>query len=265
MYSGLRLAYRYLHYFITASSGRGHGIHSPFIFDFIRKVMNDKTVYPEYEKAEAWRKKLLGDKAILTVEDFGAGSIVSKTTDRSIASIAKYSAKPKKYGQLLFRMVKYYQPKTILELGTSLGITAAYLSLANPCAKLVTIEGSKAIADVARQTFYQLDVKNAVLIEGNFDDKLTAAVSQLSDVDFAFIDGNHRREPTERYFHQLLLAAGNDSILIFDDIHWSGEMEAAWQTITRHPSVRCSIDLFFLGIVFFRTGFREKQHFTIRF
>jgi len=265
VYSKLQLVYKYLHYYLTASSGKGHGIHSPFVYDFITKVLNDKAPYPAYEKVEAWRKKLLHDKAILTVEDYGAGSAMTNSNDRSISDIARYSVKPKKYGQLLFRMVRHYQPSTILELGTSLGITTSYLSFSNTGAKLNTLEGSKAVADVARQTFHQLDVKNAVLIEGNFDDKLQWAIKELSSVEFAFIDGNHRLQPTVRYFQQLLPAAGKDSILIFDDIHWSSEMEAAWQTIIRHPAVRCSIDLFFIGIVFFRNEFREKQHFTIRF
>jgi predicted O-methyltransferase YrrM len=89
-------------------------------------------------------------------------------------------------------------------------------------------------------------------------------VRGLSTVDFAFIDGNHRKEPTEKYFNELLAKTNNDSILVFDDIHWSREMEAAWDTIKNSPAVTCSIDLFFIGIVFFRKEFKEKQHFKIR-
>ncbi|HNR16193.1 MAG TPA: SAM-dependent methyltransferase, partial [Chitinophagaceae bacterium] len=84
-------------------------------------------------------------------------------------------------------------------------------------------------------------------------------------IDFAFIDGNHRQEPTERYFNQLLPKMHHESILVFDDIHWSSEMEQVWKTIKDHPSVRCTVDLFFIGVVFFRDEFREKQHFSIRF
>jgi predicted O-methyltransferase YrrM len=199
------------------------------------------------------------------VEDFGAGSAVSKTGKRSISSIAKNAAKPKKFGQLLFRMVKYYQPSSILELGTSLGITTSYLSLASPVAKLITMEGSKEIAEKARQNFESLELKNINLVEGNFDSTLSSVVRGLSTVDFAFLDGNHRQEPTERYFQQLLSKTNNDSILVFDDIHWSREMEAAWERIKIHPAVTCSIDLFFISIVFFRKEIKEKQHFNIRF
>jgi predicted O-methyltransferase YrrM len=211
------------------------------------------------------RDQLLNDTTVLEVEDFGAGSAIDKKNKRSISSIAKNAAKPKKFGQLLFRMVKRYQPKTILELGTSLGITTSYLSLAKPDARLITMEGSKEIADVAKQNFNAIELKNVELIEGNFDNTLSSVVRGLPSVDFSFIDGNHRQEPTERYFKELLAKTNNNSILVFDDIHWSSEMEAAWEAIKNDAAVTCSIDLFFIGIVFFRKEFKEKQHFVIRF
>lgn len=265
MYSSFQLAIKYLNYYLTASNGKGHGIHSPFVFDLITKVMNDKTFYPEYAKVESLRDQLLKDETVLSVEDFGAGSSVSKTNQRTIASIAKNAAKSKKLGQLLFRMVKYYQPSTILELGTSLGITTSYLALAKTDAKMITMEGSKEIAGVAKNNFAKHNISNTTIIEGNFDSTLSSVVHGLSTVDFVFIDGNHRQEPTERYFQQLLAKTNNDSILVFDDIHWSKEMEAAWETIKKDDAVRCTIDLFFIGIVLFRSEFKEKQEFVIRF
>ena len=250
---------------MAASNGKGHGMHSPFVFEFITKILNDKSVYREYGKTETLRDQLLTDDTILEVEDLGAGSSVTKKNRRSISTIAKNAAKPKKFGQLLFRMVKHYQSATILELGTSLGITTSYLSLAKPEATVITMEGSKEIAEVARRNFGNLEIRNIEIIEGNFDNTLSSVVRDLSSVDFAFIDGNHRQEPTERYFKELLAKTNNDSILVFDDIHWSSEMEAAWKTIKTNAAVTCSIDLFFIGIVFFRKEFKAKQHFAIRF
>jgi predicted O-methyltransferase YrrM len=130
---------------------------------------------------------------------------------------------------------------------------------------LITMEGSKEIADVARQSFRNLEIRNIEIIVGNFDNTLPSAISQLSSVDFAFIDGNHRKEPTERYFKELLAKTNNDSILVLDDIHWSREMKEAWYKKKNDTAVTCSIDLFFIGIVFFRKEFKEKQHFVIRF
>jgi predicted O-methyltransferase YrrM len=220
---------------------------------------------------ENLRHQLLKDQSVLSIEDFGAGSVVDKTNQRTIASIAKNAAKPAKFGQLLYRMVNYYQPRAILELGTSLGITTSYLSLAKPDAKLMTMEGGTAIAETARQNFKLLKLQNVEIITGNFDETLSTVAETLIQVEgmswanLVFIDGNHRREPTEKYFNQLLPVTNNDSILIFDDIHWSSEMEQAWETIKQHPSVRYTVDLFFIGIVLFRQEFKERQHFVIRF
>ena len=265
MYSAPQLAIKYLRYYLTASNGKGHGIHSPFIFQFITRVLNDHTQYKEYDKVEKLRQQYLNDRTVLTIQDFGAGSSVSKSNQRSVASIAKNAAKSKKLARLLFRMVRMYQPSSILELGTSLGITTSYLSLAKPDAKLITLEGAAEVAALAEKKIMASGYQNISMVKGNFDDTLSVVLEELPSVCFVFIDGNHRKEPTERYFHQLLAKTNNDSILIFDDIHWSREMEQAWETIRNHPSVRCTIDLFFIGIVFFRQEFHEKQHFSIRF
>lgn len=265
MYHAPYLAFKYLRYYLTSSNGKGHGTHSPFIFDFITKVLNNKSYYTEYKKAEELRRQLLNDSRMFIIEDFGAGSAVLNRNKRSIKSIARNAAKSKKFGQLLFRLVKYYQPSTILELGTSLGITTSYLSLANPASKIITMEGAREIVEIAKRNFRQLNLSNIELVKGNFDDTLPDVLNRTSTIDFAFIDGNHRQIPTENYFHLLLPHLHNDSILVFDDIHWSKGMEQAWETIKRSPDVRCTIDLFFIGIVVFRKEFREKQHFTIRF
>lgn len=272
MYSPFTLAHKYLQYYITASNGKGHGVHSPFVFDFITNVLTDDRYFQSYGEIENLRKKLLLDKTILQVEDFGAGSVSKKnkstsvnTDRRSIASIAKNAAKPQKFGRLLFRMVNYYQPVTILELGTSLGISTGYLAAANPAAKVITLEGASQIARIAKQNFKILELKNIELTEGNFDETLSSVIAGLGQVDFAFIDGNHRKEPTENYFNQLLSRSSAATILVFDDIHWSKEMEQAWETIKSDARVTCTIDLFFIGIVFFNTSFKEKQNITIRF
>ena len=265
MYSQLQLSFKYLHYYFTASNSKGHDIHSPFVFEFITKVLNDKTHFPEYDIVEGLRKKLLKDNTVIAVEDFGVGSSIDKSNQRTISSITKNSVKQKKFGQLLFRMVKRYKPKTILELGTSLGVTTSYLASANPGGNIITLEGSKAILKKAKENIDSLSLRNIQVIEGIFEDTLSTVVGGLSSVDFCFIDGNHKREPTEKYFRQILYKVHNDSILIFDDIHWSQGMEDAWETIQQHELVRCTMDLFFMGIIFFRQEFKEKQHFKIRF
>jgi predicted O-methyltransferase YrrM len=265
MYSSFSLAKKYARYYFTAANGKGHGVHSPFVFNFIKFVLRDSRHYYCYDPVEQLRNQLLKDNSVIEVEDFGAGSAVIKSNSRVVKAIAQSSLKPKKFAQLLFRMVNYYQPHNVVELGTSLGITTAYLAAGNSNAPTYTCEGAKSIAGIAQQNFRQLLLSNTILLQGDFAKTLPILLESLDKVDFAFIDGNHRQAPTLQYFELLLQKTHSSSILVFDDIHWSAEMEAAWATIQQHPAVTLSIDLFFIGIVFFDPAFTVKQHFTIRF
>ncbi|MBY0477630.1 MAG: class I SAM-dependent methyltransferase [Chitinophagaceae bacterium] len=266
MYSVFQLGLKYLNYYFTAANGKGHGIHSPFVFDLVVKVLNDETNYAAYKEIEQQRRRLLKNETIITVEDFGAGSVKGLTKQRVVQQIAATSLKPKKYAQLLYRLVQYVQPTQILELGTSLGITTAYLAKAKPDAAVITMEGSPAIAEIAQQQFADLQLKNVKVVTGNFDETLVSTLAASSTpFDFIFIDGNHRKDPTLCYFEQLLVKTTADTVFVFDDIHWSKEMEDAWELIKQHPSVTLTVDLFFIGLVFLRKEQKEKEHFVIRF
>ena len=265
MYSAPQMVLKYLQYLLAASNSKGHGMHSPFVFDFIKNVLNDDRDFYAYNQIEQRRQQLLQNKTIINIADMGAGSKTLPFTQRSINSIAKSSLKSKKFSQLLFRMVDYYQPKNLLELGTSLGITSSYLATANINAKVVTLEGASEVAAIANKGFQQLNLKNISLIEGNFDDTLSAAIHQLKIIDFAFIDGNHKYKPTINYFNQILQASHNNSIIILDDIHWSKEMEDAWHYVQNHSETTATIDLFFIGVVILNKDFKVKQHFKVRF
>ena len=368
-YSPFQLAQKYIRYYLTAANGKGHGIHSPFVFDLIKNVLNDSRVFPEYAAIERLRSRLESDPAILQIEDMGAGSALGgaskKILSRSVADIARRMAKPKKLGQLLFRLARYYRPERVLELGTSLGLSTAYLAAgagnveataemrgeagmqlggtaeektagmtteagmrsgelvertaareaaeagmqlggtaeentvrviaqdgtqpgggteekaagmttdarmqlgpmkeAKEAARVFTIEGAPEVGAVAKNNFRALGLENIDLTIGNFDRVLDATLDRVGRVDLAFIDGNHRLEPTLRYFNALYGQLSPSSMLIFDDIHWSREMEAAWESIKKDPRVTLSVDLFFIGLVFFRDNFKVKQDFVIRF
>jgi predicted O-methyltransferase YrrM len=265
MYSPIIAVYKYVQYFLKAKNGKGHGIHSPFMFNFITHVLNDNKHYEPYQKIEIIRKQLLNNSQVLDVEDFGAGSKLKLTKQRKVKDIAATSLKSKKFAQLLFRIVQYYQPKNIVELGTSLGITTAYLASGNNTAQIITMEGSSAIASVAKENIKKLFLQNIQLVQGNFDETLTPTINSINKIDLAFLDGNHRYLPTIQYFNTLLPKLHKESIVILDDIHWSKEMEQAWEEIKHHNAVTLSIDLFTIGIVLFKEEFKTKQHFIIKF
>ncbi len=265
MYNKFQIVKKYLSYYFTASNGKGHGIHPPFIYDFVTHVLNDKKAYPAYNIVEQLRHHLLENHTNIEVEDFGAGSTTKATNQRSISSIAKNAAKPKKLAQLIHRIVKHYECRNIIELGTSLGISSSYMAMANEFGRVITCEGSAAIATIAKENFKKLFLQNISLLEGEFSTSYNKALEEMPTIDLLFIDGNHKYQPTIDYFNKALPHLHNDSIIIFDDIHWSAEMENAWSEIKKHDAISESIDLFFIGITFFRKDQKAKQDFVIRF
>ena len=265
MYSAFQLAKKYLHYYFTAANGKGHGVHSPFVFEFIRGVLNDHHKYSFFKDVERQRRRLLGDRRMINVDDFGAGSTVIKSKRRAVSKIAASSLKSPRYSKLLAGIASHYKCKNIIELGTSFGISTSSMALASPAAKLYSIEGSREIANIAKETFDHLGIKNIELIIGNFDETFPALLQRMPKPDLIFVDGNHREEPTLRYFNMALKEASPGLILIFDDIHWSAEMERAWSQISNDPRVTLTVDLFFLGLAFINPDFKVKQQFKIRY
>jgi predicted O-methyltransferase YrrM len=254
---------RYLQYLIKSQTR--HDIHSPFVYHLLDNIILDETPFYAYQKIDKIRKELQRDLRTLEITDLGAGSVVTgiqKT--RKISDIATNAVKNKKYGQLLFRLVNYFKPAEILELGTSLGISTLYLALPNSGSKVYTIEGCPSTSAVAAENFKKAEVKNIISITGSFEDKLSETLAEIKSLDMVYFDGNHQYQPTVDYFNQCLSKINNNSIFIFDDIHWSEEMEKAWEEIKNHPSVTISADLFFFGIIFFRKE-QPRQHFTIRY
>ena len=251
------ISYRY-------SSRTKYDVHPPFLFDLITQVFEDKKIYPGYEKIENLKKELIKNQQTISITDLGAGSSMNKNPDRSISYIARTSSKEKKYARLIYRLAKYFQPDNILELGTSLGLSTAYMALGSPESKITTIEGCPNISAIAKDNFEELKIENIDLISGSFENELSKVLDSLPQLDFAFIDGNHQQKPTIKYFEQCLSKTVNDSIIIFDDIHWSEGMEKAWEYIKQHPDVTLSIDIFFMGIVFFKKEL-SREHFIIKY
>jgi len=248
-----------------SSNGKGHGIHSPFVYSFIKEVLNKQVANHKLDAIELYRKELLQNSEMVNVWDRGAGSRQSFDNMRSVKQIAKIALKPKKYSLLLHKIIAHYKPNEILEMGTSLGITTCYLAAANNHTKVVTMEGAPSVALFAKKTFSTLGFTNVNMIEGDFDETLPAYLKSIDKLGIAYVDGNHRYAPTINYFKQLLEKVNEHSILIFDDIHWSEEMEKAWEEIKQDSHVTLTIDLFFIGLVFVRQGQKEKEHFVIRY
>jgi predicted O-methyltransferase YrrM len=245
------------------NSKNEHGVHSPFVFNLVTKCFFDKKQYPEYSILNYYRNSLLQNKNTIEVTDFGAGSKVFKSNTRAINQIARNAGISKKRAELLFRITNYFQPESILEIGTSLGLATTALSLGNIKSKITTIEGCSNTLHVAQKQFEEFGFKNITSINTEFLCYLKNYQLAIINYQLIYFDGNHSKEATLEYFELLLPTINNETVWIFDDIHWSPAMEVAWEVIKNHPKVTVTIDTFQWGVVFFRTE-QPKEHFVIR-
>ncbi len=232
------------------------------MFKLYTEVITDKNRFYAFDELDKVRKQLLTNQQTIEVIDLGAGS-KKMNNKRKVSDIAKYSIANKKYSELLFRLVNYFKPESVLELGTSLGLSSLYMAHAVPKANIVSVEGCPNTYTFAKQLITNSGVKNIELINSSFDDAVETTL-QNKKFDLIYIDGNHTYEATIKYFHLLLKNVNENSLLIFDDIYWTAGMTKAWEEIKAHPAVTLTIDLYKIGLVFFRKENKQKEHFYLR-
>lgn len=220
--------------------------------------------YYHFDNIDTIRQQYIANKTSIAVTDKGAGSKFGPVKTKTIAQIARHSSIKKKYGELLSRLITNFNPSNIIELGTSLGISTLHLSLPRKSTPIVTIDACSECANLAAQTFKQQECNNIQINIATFDDVLPQIIENIHQIDFVFIDGNHRGDATLNYFHLLLQKSHSNTIFVFDDIYWTQDMNQAWKTICQHPKVTLTVDVFQFGIVFFHPQ-TEKQHITINF
>jgi predicted O-methyltransferase YrrM len=253
---------KYLQYLLAARDE--HHIHSPFVFDLYTKVVCRTDHQSIFAEIESMRGKLLNDKTLINITDYGSGSFKNNSRQKRVSTIAKNSLKGKRFARLLYRLVKFQQPGIALELGTSLGVTSLYQTLGlSSNAEFFTLEGCPEISKIAQKNF-ESQQKEIKLIEGNIDETLPVLIRRLPRLDYVFFDANHATEPTLNYFQLCLKKKNENTLFIFDDIHRSIQMEKAWHEIKKNNEVTLTIDFFQIGLVFFKTQ-QPKQDFVLKF
>lgn len=240
-----------------------HGIHSPFVYKLFTECIYDAKNYPEYEILDRHRKHLLSDTTKLEVQDFGAGSRVFKGNVRIVKDIAKNAGISRKRARMLLRVVRYFSPDEILEIGTSVGLGTAALAVGANTAKVLSVEGCKNTSAIAKDGFSKVEIGNVEIVNSEFNTFLSGYKKSATERQLIYFDGNHSKSATLNYFNTLLPLAGNDDIWIFDDIHWSPGMEQAWEEIKSCDKISVAIDTFQWGMVFFRRQ-QNKEDFVVR-
>lgn len=253
----------FIEHYLSATR-KGHNVHSPWAFTLCEEVFYNNSSFYDFEQFKKIRKDLLKDETELSVEDFGAGSKTFKGNKRKVKDIAAMGISTARQSELLYKLVNFLNARTVIELGTSLGLNTLYLSKANRNAKIYTIEGSSALHDFAEKLALENEIYNSKFIRGKFDEELPKLLSEISTIDLLYIDGNHTYGATLKYFHMALAKSINDSVFVFDDIYWSAGMTKAWEEIKNDPKVTLSIDAFYFGLVFFKQEIKEKVHIKIK-
>ena len=260
----IHLATSYLKYLRSARSK--YKVHSPFVYSLYTDVILDKRVEDVYGRIEKRRASLLKQRSLLEITDFGTGARRKpyKVKFRQVRTLTRHTSVGPKYGRLLHRLAAFCRAREILEIGTSLGISSMYIASAVPDSRMISMEGCAMIAEKAAGNFRKMDLQNIEVAMGNFDLHLEKTLDKFKKLDFVFMDGNHREDPTIRYFSQILPKLHPGSILVIDDIHWSKGMEQAWEEIKKNKKVSITIDLFQMGIVMFKEDI-AKENFVLKF
>ena len=250
------LALKLIHLF-NAKNRRGFGIHSPFLFGLVQQALRNKHPYYCFAKIEAIRNTLAKSRQNIFVQDYGTGT----SGDRKVAKITKTSLASPKDAQTLFRIARYVQAKSILELGTSLGITTAYLASTGSNVKCVTMEGSEELNQIAQNTAHKANLNNIIFIQGNITENLKNTLEQHGPFDMVYFDANHTQQYTLLYFNECVTTASESSVFIFDDINTSFEMNKAWKQIIQHNKVTAALQLKRFGIIFFDPQLQKKTYY----
>lgn len=248
----------YLIKYLFLAKGK-HSIHATFLFQLYTEIILKKWHFSNFSKIENIRNILINNQELLQFEDLGAG----KYKKRKVSEIAKTSLSSPKYAQLQFKLIRHFKPKTILEIGTSLGINSLYFSAAAPDSQIITLEGIQEIAAIAEHNFHSLGATIEV-IKGEFDETLPLALKKLNNLDYVFIDGNHTYLATIKYFNEIIKYTHEKSIIVIDDIYWSKEMTKAWSEIISHSSVRLTLDFYKFGVIFLSKN-QSYENFILKY
>lgn len=252
-------AISYLKYFRRAKTI--YSVHSPFMFEIVNEILENKKDYYAFIDIEQAKRALSLDQQEINLHDLGAGSKVNQAKSKTVSEILSTSVSNDQKCKILFHLSRHLQPTMVLELGTSLGISALSIAKGNPQMSLHTIEGDPQIREIAKFSFNQFN--NIVSHCGSFEEILPTILDTIKNIDFVFIDGNHRYEATIRYHNMIKAFLSKNAVVIYDDIYWSEGMTRAWQELRADEDFQFSLDLFDFGVLFRRENEVNKQDFTI--
>ncbi len=251
--------YKYLEHLFHRRYRKGRGIHSPYLFTLVHDVIFNAQGIDIPNEIREIHLRLRKDRTRIGAGTLGTKTPVDRSGERTVGSFVRGSSVSPRYGELLFRIAQWFKPDMILELGTGLGVSTLYLASGAPDVPVHSLEGSVERAAFAAQLVCRCHLEQVSIHWGDLDKKLEEVLPLVEGRFVAFLDANHRYEPTIRYVRSILERAGDEAVIVMDDIYWSKGMQAAWKEVVSWPEIRVSIDLFHMGILLLRNDLNKAR------
>lgn len=236
---------------------RGFGVHSPFVFDLITKVIEEECPYYRFNEIELLRKQLLGKEEQITYPDRRSKG---KLKSRTIGAVVKREAIRPKQGALLFRLANYFKSKNILQVGTTTGISTLYLTSYASGLRCVALENIPAFSTIIQQAFAKLARNPIDLRIGDYTDIFPKALEEMGNIDFLFFNTPYESDSNRQWIRESLRYVHDHSVLVIEGINSNVCMRTFWEEIKASPKVSVTLDLFSLGIVLFDKRLHKKNY-----
>lgn len=253
---------RFLAFFQAAQTI--YDVQSPALYRLAREVVENRRNYYILQEVRQLRRLWAQDRTRIDLPPWGAGSRAGLDRGQSsVRDLVRHMAVSPRAGRHLFHLARLYHPRHMLDLGTGVGFSAAYLAGGSLNGTCISVEGRAALSDLAGRGFRRLGLKNIQLVRSSFAKALADRKAAGTPLDLLHLDGDHSREAVERTWWLSRDLLRENSLFILSDIYWSAGMQSAWQWLKQQEEVSYSVDLFDLGVLFFNRGPLQQQHYRL--
>jgi len=240
-----RKARKYLWKIRKAKYGRGFGIHSPFVFSLITNVLREKSLYYDYKRIEQLRDALLDDPSFLLNRE------TQKKIQKSLTS--------ERHGRFLFRLVNFFHPETLLEIGTGLGVDTLYMASPQKNCRCFTLEEDPLLQDLSGKLFSAQSSSNIELVKGRWRDSLEEALNKIEKLDFVCLNAN-QKQPIHELYKMCRSKMHEQSIFVIRNIRVSKDLYELWEELKKEEKVISAVDMYSMGILLYNPSLTNKHY-----
>jgi len=232
---------------------KGFGVHSPFVYDLITNVIEEKSDFYAFSDISIAQLQLLQNEHVI---QYGRKRIAVKEALKRFGITTKE-------GKFLFRLTNHYKPHTILSIGSSMGLAPLCLTRYNATVQCIILEYEQDIAEIAKQILNK-EKNTALNIKiGAYHELLPESIVQLQRIDCVFIGKDVGVNDWDTVFEQCEPFIHDSTFFVLAGIRSSTDKQNYWMQYRQHPSVTIAVDLFDMGLLFFQPKLHKQVYKTI--